>query len=114
MKQLPNFYSWKPDLEAVAVDDFNQNWAKTTEFANLLWCLIACCPSQIKRQMARVVIIISLWALQPWYPTFQGMQEDYPRILPVNEDLIILPKGQKFIRSSTVSGMAHIRESLAS
>ena len=25
MKQLPNFYSWRPDPEAIAVDAFNQD-----------------------------------------------------------------------------------------
>ena len=35
MKQLPNFYSWRPDLEATATDAFNQNWAQTRGFTNL-------------------------------------------------------------------------------
>ena len=102
MKQLPNFYSWRPDSEAVTTDTFNQDWAQTRGFTNPLWCLIAHCLSQIKRQMARVVIITPLWASQPWYATILGMLEDYPRILPAKEDLVILPTCQVFIMSQGV------------
>jgi len=101
-KQLPNFYSWRPDPEAIATDAFNQDWAQTRGFANPPWCLIARCLSQIKRQKARVVIITPLWASQPWYPTILGMLEDYPRILPTREDLVILPTGQEFIMNQGV------------
>ena len=101
-KQLPSFFSWRPDPEATAIDAFNQNWAQTRGFANPPWCLIARCLSQIKRQMARVVIITPLWASQPWYPIILGMLEDYPRILPAVEDLVILPTGQDFIMNQGV------------
>jgi len=30
-KQLPNFYSWRPDPEAIATDAFNQDWAQTRD-----------------------------------------------------------------------------------
>ena len=101
-KQLPNFYSWRPDPEAMATDAFNQNWAQTRGFANPPWCLIARCLSQLKRQMARVVIITPLWASQLWYPTIPGILEDYPRVLPAGDDLVILPAGQGFIMNQGV------------
>ena len=43
-----------------------------------------------------------LWASQPWYPTILGMLEDYLRILPAKEDLVILPAGQEFIMNQGV------------
>ena len=101
-KQLPSFFSWRPDPEATVTNAFNQNWAQRRGFANPPWCLIARCLSQIKRQMARVVIITPLWASQPWYPIILGMLEDYPRILPAGEDLVILPTGQDFIMNQGV------------
>jgi len=97
-KQLPNFYSWRPDPEAIAVDAFNQDWASDEGICQPSVVLDSTL-SQIKRQMARVVMITPLWASQPWYPTILGMLEDYPRILPGNEDLVILPTGQEFIMS---------------
>ena len=101
-KQLLSFFSWRLNPEPTATDAFNQNWAQTRGFANPPWCLIARCLSQIKRQMARVVIITPLWASQPWYPIILGMLEDYPRILPAGEDLVILPTGQDFTMNQGV------------
>ena len=101
-KQLPSFFSWRLDPEATATDAFNQNWAQTRGFANPPRCLIARCLSQIKRQMARIVIIIPQWASQPWYPIILGMLEDYPRILLAGEDLVILPTSQDFIMNQGV------------
>jgi len=34
MRQLPRFYSWRPDPEAEATDAFSQNWAIVQGFAN--------------------------------------------------------------------------------
>ena len=33
-KQLPQFYSWRPDPVAQATDAFNQDWSKMRGFAN--------------------------------------------------------------------------------
>ena len=48
-KQLPRYYSWRPDSEVEATDAFTQNWAQAKGFANPLWCLIPWCLSQIRR-----------------------------------------------------------------
>ena len=39
-KQLPRFYSWRPDPEAEVTDAFMQNWATRRGFSNPPWCLI--------------------------------------------------------------------------
>ena len=59
-KQIPQFYSWRPDPEAQGTDAFNQDWLKMRGFANPLWCLIGRCLSQVKRLVARIVIITPL------------------------------------------------------
>ena len=38
-KQLPRYYSWRPDPEAEATDAFTQNWAQARGFANPPWCV---------------------------------------------------------------------------
>ena len=86
-KQLPMFYSWRPDLEA-------QHSIKIGLRGRYL--------SQIKRQVARVVMIIPLWASQSWYPLILEMLEDYPRILPAQEDLVMLQAEEDFIMSQRV------------
>ena len=67
-KQLPWFYSWRPDPEAEGVDAFNHDWSQTRGFANPPWYLIPRCLAQLKRQKARIVLITPLWNTQPWYP----------------------------------------------
>ena len=96
------FYSWKPDPEAQGMDAFNQDWSQKRGFANPPWCLIARCLSQVKRQVARVVMITPLWASQSWYPIILEMVEDFPRILPAKEDLVILQSEQDFIMGQGV------------
>ena len=38
--QLPHFFSWRPDLEATAIDDFTQDWSQLRGYANPPWCLM--------------------------------------------------------------------------
>ena len=33
--------------------------------------------------------------MQPWYPTILAMLEDYPCLLPVGPDLVLLPTAQE-------------------
>ena len=95
--QVPLYFSWRPDAEAIAVDAFTQDWAQRRGYANPLWCLTPRCLSQIKCQGARVLLITPLWRTQPWFPVLLEMLEDYPRILPGRSDLTLSPTGQKFI-----------------
>ena len=98
-KQPPQFYSWRPDPEAQGTDAFNQDWSKMRGFANPPWCMIGRCQSQVKRQVARIVMITPLWTSQPWYLSFLGMLEDFPRLLPERDDLVTLQSEQGFIMS---------------
>ena len=67
-KQLPRFYSWRPDPEAENTYAFSQDWSKAKSFANPIWCLIVRSLRQKKQQRARVVMITPLWITQLWYP----------------------------------------------
>ena len=40
-KQLPRFFSWRPDPEAEATDAFAQSWTNIQGFAHPPWCLIS-------------------------------------------------------------------------
>ena len=93
-RQLPRFYSWRPDPEAENTDAFSQNWSTTWGFVNPPWCLIPRALSQAKQQQARVIMITPLWVTQLWYPTILEMLEDYPCLLTVRQDLVILPTPQ--------------------
>ena len=49
-RQLPRFYSWRPDL---STDAFMQDWSACRGFANPLWSLIPHCLTKVKVQAAR-------------------------------------------------------------
>jgi len=72
-KQLPRFYSWRPDQDAKSTDAFSQDWLKARGFTNPPWCLIARSLSQIRQQRTRLVVITPLWITQPWYPMILEM-----------------------------------------
>ena len=95
--QLPQFFSWRPDPEAEAVDAFTQDWSQIWGYANPPWCLISRCLTHIKCQQTRVLPIAPLWRTQSWIPVLLEMLEDYPRILPERPDLTLQPTGQEFI-----------------
>ena len=101
-KQLQRFFSWRPDPEAEGTDAFSQNWVMAKCYASPPWCLIAQCLSQVRRQMARMVIITPLWNSQPWFPTILGPLENFPRLLPVRTDLVVLPTMQEFVMKQGV------------
>ena len=96
-KQLPRFYSWRPDPEAEATDAFMQDWATCRGFANPPWCLIHRCLAKVRRQTARIVLITPLWKTQSWFPLVLDLLEDYPRRIPQQQDLVSMPLGQEFL-----------------
>ena len=73
-KQLPRFYSWRPDLETENMDAFSHDWSKVRSF----------------EQRGRAVMITPLWITQLWYPTILEMLDNYRRLLPAIPNLVIL------------------------
>ena len=59
-KQLPRFYSWRPDPEAEKMDAFSQDWSQIRGYANPSWCLISHCLARLRRQNARVILVAPL------------------------------------------------------
>ena len=101
-RQLPRFYSWRPDPEAEATDAFLQDWAKLRGFANPPWCLIHRCLSKVKAELARIVLVVPLWKIQSWFPVLLELLEDYPRVLPHQTDLVVMPSDQGFLMQQGV------------
>ena len=66
-KQLPRYFSWKPDPHEETIDAFTQVWLGLRDFANPPWSLIGRCIQQIKQQKAIIVLVSPLWPSQPWF-----------------------------------------------
>ena len=86
--QLPHFYSWRADPEAVATDAFSQAWRGKAAFAHPPWCLIARTLQKVKLEGATLVLITPLWKAQPWFPLILEMLIDLPLLLPVGKDTL--------------------------
>ena len=96
-KQLPRFYSWRPDPEAEATDTFMQNWATYQGFTNQPWCLLHCCLAKVRKQAARIVLITLLWKTQSWFPLVLELLEDYPWRIPQQPYLVSMSLGQDIL-----------------
>ena len=64
-KQLPRFYSFRPDPEAEAVDAMTQNWSKLKPYAFPPFILIGRCLRKIiQDQVMEMTIIVPMWENQ--------------------------------------------------
>ena len=93
-KTISKAFSWRLDPEVEGTNSFNQNLAMARCYTNPPWCLIAWCLSQVRRQMARMVIITPLWNSWPWFPTILGLLLNFSSLLPARKHLIVLPTVQ--------------------
>ncbi|XP_053309715.1 uncharacterized protein LOC128471763 [Spea bombifrons] len=59
--QLPKFFSWRPDPEALAVDAFLQDWSRDLHYAFPPFCMIPRVASMVRTQKATIVLITPLW-----------------------------------------------------
>ena len=105
-RQLPKFFSWRPDLEAEATDAFTQSWSQIHGYANPPWCLILAALTKIRREEARIVLVAPVWKTQPWYPLLLDILADVPCLLPQREDLVISPSEREFIMPAGVPQLA--------
>ena len=79
--QLPQFFSWRPDPQAVAMDTFQQDWSQLRGYANSPWCLVGQVLSKVESDQAQVVLVAPIWRAQTWYPLLLRMLRDCPRLL---------------------------------
>ena len=87
-KQLPRFFSWRPDPDAEATDAFSQSWTSIQGFAHPPWCLISLVLRKVQADQATVVLITPLWHTQSWFPVLMNLLVEYPLLLPKMEEVI--------------------------
>ncbi|XP_040285902.1 uncharacterized protein LOC120999096 [Bufo bufo] len=92
--QLPHFYSWRPDPLSVAVDTLLQDWSGQLAYAFPPFALIPRVLSQVRRQLADLVLIVPFWQAQSWFPQLLELLVEDPRLLPSFPDLLLGPLDQ--------------------
>ena len=81
--QLPWFYSWRPDPQSEAVDEFSQDWSKVRGYAFPPFALVGRCLRQLLDQnVSHLVLVAPVWQSQPWYPLLLELCVAPPILLP--------------------------------
>ena len=65
-KQLPTYFSWRPDPQALETDAFSMNWEGLKAYANPPWHLISRVLCQVREQAAtiKIVLVAPVWKTQ--------------------------------------------------
>ncbi|XP_077978269.1 uncharacterized protein LOC144433780 [Glandiceps talaboti] len=94
--QLPQYMSWKPDPQSVAVEVFQHPWGVSHNYAFPPFCLIGRCLAKVRRGSGKadLILITPVWPPQPWYPMILEMAVALPVLLPQLQDLLLSPQGQ--------------------
>jgi hypothetical protein len=78
--QLPQFVSWIPQPNAMAVNAFAISWKDLHGYLFPPFALIPRCLTKITKERSEVVLVCPLWTGQPWFPLLLEMAIDIPRV----------------------------------
>ena len=85
--QLPCYVSWKPDPGASHTDAFTIPWTDYF-YAFPPFSIILRCVQKIEQEQAEGMPVVPNWLTQPWYTKLMQIITDYPRLLPVQKDIL--------------------------
>ena len=92
--QLLQYFTFKTDPGAVAVDAFAQDWSNLTPYAFPPFLMVGRCLQKIREEkVEKAVIVTPLWRSQAWYPLLLHMSISNPCLLPQLKNLITNPQG---------------------
>ena len=89
--QLPNYFSWIPDPQAMGTDAFSIPWKFNLCYLFPPFPLIQKRIQKIKQDQTDALLITPVWKSRPWYPLLLEMLMDLPALLPLHDKLLHLP-----------------------
>ena len=92
--QVPKYFSWTLDPQAVGMDAFLVNWNKGLLYMFPPFSLIQKCLWKIIEDNATVLLITPVWQSRPWYPMLLNLLYDRPLLLQHNPQILKLPWSQ--------------------
>ena len=92
--QVPKYFSWTLDPQAVGMDAFSVNWNKGLLYMFPPFSLIRKCLQKIIEDKATVLLTTPVWQSRPWYPMLLNLLYDRPLLLPHNPQILKLPWSQ--------------------
>ncbi len=92
--QVPTFAAGRPDPEAVAIDAMMLDWNPSAPFMEAPWAnppfiMILRVLLKIQQDRATVALCLPLWPGALWFPLLPPMLADFPRLLPVQQDIFL-------------------------
>ncbi len=91
--QLPQFFSWLLDPDAMATDAFIQSWKGLHGYAFPPFALIHRVLKKLQLDQTSVLLVAPVWPSQPWYPVLLALLSDVPVLLPPWNHLLQAPSG---------------------
>ena len=89
--KVPDYISWLPDPNSVAVDAFTVSWTQKRFYYFPRFIVIGQAIAKIRKDKARGIMIIPYWKSQYWFPVIMDLLTDLPIILPVSQNVLQLP-----------------------
>ena len=93
--QIPEFVSWRPEMNAMAIDAFNLTWNYYLGYLFPPFSLIPLCLKKIQRDQAECILIAPVWKSRPWCPILLSVLSHQPLLLPQSRFLLQLPGTNK-------------------
>ena len=93
-RQLPEFVSYRPDPESIAVEAFTVNWKNKKFYAFPPFICVAMILQKIWKDQATGILIVPNWPNQIWYCQYSEMVIR-AFILPPRSDFLTLPSKEK-------------------
>lgn len=87
-----DYYSWKPDPDAKAIDAFNQIWNLPFSYAFPPFSMVGPALQKLQEDQGEIFMVLPLWPTQSWFPRALKLSVDHPRILPINPPPVWLPQ----------------------
>ncbi|XP_066600089.1 uncharacterized protein [Prorops nasuta] len=88
------FASWHKDPEACVVDSFTIPWASLHFYAFPPFSLILRTLRKILMEKAEGVVVVPLWATQPWYPLYNKL------LATTSSSSVTIPDCQEIVRKT--------------
>ena len=92
--QVPRYFTWILDPQAVVMDVFSVNWNKGLFYIFPPFNLIQKIPWESNQSKVTVLLITPVWQSRPWHPMLLNLLYDRPLILPHNPQMLKLPWSQ--------------------
>lgn len=95
--QCPQFFSWKPDPEAIAFDALIQSWDFKSMYAFPPFSLTGRVLRKVAQEEVQVSIVLPLWTTQFWFGRLLQMTVATPVLLPKDQHTLFLPQDPELI-----------------